>query len=180
MIEARNVAMNNLDRYKNAYKLPYMHLIYNHYTMNRKRALSIYLEQRMQRYYKSEIERYMSALMNEKNALVIFGAGDIGLECFQWLESKNIEVQYFVDNDTSKQKMKLESLYVKSPEVLAEEKNTVMVLIATTSYKKEFSQQLERMGLEEKIDYRIYKEIQENLQKQYFNLKMRRLFKRAK
>ncbi len=67
-----------------------------------------------------------------KSKIVIFGAGTIGRITQLALKNNNIDIDYFCDSDKRKQKYKLESKVVISPEQLYElNKNETFIFLAT-------------------------------------------------
>lgn len=87
------------------------------------------------------IERFMG---NKGGNLTIFGIGKWGKRCFQVLESSNIEVDSFVDNNPARWGERYHGILIKSPDTLVDYCGSV--LIATSKYEDEIKRQLEGMS----------------------------------
>lgn len=83
--------------------------------------------------------------------LVAFGTGKACEDLINKLGAKSID--YFVDNNRDKQGMVFMGRQIYSPDVLLREKRGQVYIIIASMYCEEMSQQLNKMGFQEKQDY---------------------------
>lgn len=80
--------------------------------------------------------------------IVIFGASGGAIKVAHTLRNLDIDFQYFVDNDKNKWGKIVEGKEVKSPEVL---KNTTDRILIASDYQDEIEQQLSEWGILNRI-----------------------------
>ena len=88
-------------------------------------------------------------IRNEQVALgkkvYIFGASRLGRKLLEKLQSQNICVEAFLDNDRFKQLQRMQGVRVIAPDALQyEDKNSTAVIIASFNRHKEMREQIER------------------------------------
>lgn len=67
--------------------------------------------------------------------IVIYGAGNAGLDCFCELFNRNIYVKYFCDSSPEKWGIRLANKVVLSPEELYKMKDNVNIVIASMFFE---------------------------------------------
>ena len=77
--------------------------------------------------------------------IIIYGAGNTGLDCFVELMNRDIRVEAFCDSDSSKWGIKLMNKNVISPEELSRKINGYNVIIAS-QFHREISGKLRKWG----------------------------------
>ena len=89
----------------------------------------------------------------ENKKIVIFGTGRAGKNVFAALRLLYFEINYFVDNDQTKQGTVLFGTRVESPTKLAEEDKSNVIIVIASMYYYEISKQLTDLGYVEKENY---------------------------
>ncbi|MBU0576927.1 glycosyltransferase [Patescibacteria group bacterium] len=85
--------------------------------------------------------------IEEGAKILIFGAGEAGRQCLDWIKERKTAVIGFIDNNKDKQGSKLEGIPVFGPERL--KKKDFDKIIIASSYWFEIKDQLEKMGFME-------------------------------
>lgn len=98
-----------------------------------------------------DMNEFMLGLFHDKRDYVIFGAGDLGLECKKFFNKNGCAVQNFIDNDPKKWNIFFAGIDIKSPDFLLEEHKNVIV--ASAFYEEEINNQLAGMGYKRGIDF---------------------------
>lgn len=83
------------------------------------------------------------------NKLIIFGAGQLGMDVYNYLDKCEVKPKEFWDNDSKKWGSKLYNIEITQP---CSKKHDEIILIAS-QYHKEISNQLNEMGFVENVDY---------------------------
>lgn len=99
--------------------------------------------------YKYEKFKEQHILRSKK--IVLFGASQLGSELLTKLTEKNVNVEYFCDNSSQKWGAFLGDIEIIRPDQLLS-MNDVIIIISSM-YVKEISQQLTEMGLVENVDF---------------------------
>lgn len=86
----------------------------------------------------------MNQHINEK--VYIFGAGNMGKECYKLLRQNQIEIKGFLDNNKAIWGERIKEYTVKSPSEIDIEND--VVVIAVMKYEEEIKNQLLRMGMQ--------------------------------
>ncbi len=100
---------------------------------------------------KKNIEEFMTNIFCDKNDYVIFGAGDLGFECKNFLNKNGCIIQYFIDNDPQKWNTSFAGIDIKSPSFLLEEHKNI--IIANAFHEEEIINQLVDMGYSRGSDF---------------------------
>lgn len=121
--------------------------------------------------YKGIIQRKSSRKLNlllvsslQKNSflpkdIVIFGAGNIGLDVAKFAQRCGIHVKYAIDNNTRKQKEYLNgNIEIKNPMQVKDKLKSELIVVAALGVQKELVHQLESYGLCHNVDYLLYKD----------------------
>ncbi|MED3843649.1 hypothetical protein P9213_01365 [Geobacillus stearothermophilus] len=90
-------------------------------------------------------------LKNKK--VVLFGTGEAGKLTYHIMEQLLLSVEYCVDNDSSKWGLKFNGIEIRNPDILLKESKSAIFVLISSSFGKEISQQLDRMGFVEGIHY---------------------------
>lgn len=99
--------------------------------------------------------------MDENVTVAIFGAGSVGLECFQFLKEMNVTVKCFLDNDKSK----YGTMFMEKPiqRCMRRGSGNPYIIIAVMNYQEEIMSQLEEMGYQQNKDFCLYYDIVKNI-----------------
>lgn len=97
------------------------------------------------------IQEIISSMLGNADTVAVFGAGVKGRECYAFLKDIGFSISVFLDNDKQKWGKSFLGLKIESPESIVANKKKV--IIATTKYVKDISNQLETMGYEEDKDF---------------------------
>lgn len=89
---------------------------------------------------------------------VIFGAGHMGLDAYDFLNIAGIHAEYFIDNYAHSYEDKLNGIKIFKPEKLKMEKN-LTVMIASVGYEFEMEKQLYDLQLHKSIKHVLYTDI---------------------
>lgn len=87
-----------------------------------------------------------------KKKIMIFGASKLGIETYRVLK-KDINVNYFCDNDSSKQGEDIDGIEIISLDTLLDIGIEELIVIVASSYRDEISQQLEEKGIKRIINF---------------------------
>ncbi len=96
-----------------------------------------------------------------ENRYSIFGCGNFGVECFRLLRLLGYQADCFWDNDQKKWGTFWEGIVVRPPYEI--EKGKSKIIISTEKYFEEIGKQMQKMGLEDKIDYLDYNIIRKRI-----------------
>ncbi|MFD2442716.1 hypothetical protein ACFSO7_01735 [Bacillus sp. CGMCC 1.16607] len=99
-------------------------------------------------------------LINKK--VIIFGCGSVGEMTLSVLESLQLEVAYFVDNNPPNWSTNLNSFPIKNPEVLLLENKSEFFLLVASSFYADIKDQLHGYGLQEELNFEPVIEIVED------------------
>lgn len=88
------------------------------------------------------IQKILAEKNDVSDAVVIFGSGNCGKELLSILETCNIPVCFFVDNDSSKWGLEFQGIKIFSPEILRYYNRHVVVTVSR--YQKEICGQLQK------------------------------------
>lgn len=105
-------------------------------------------------YFAEFVKCRMGASGHDK--VVIFGAGNWGMESCRILISKGIKIQYIVDNNEEKWGKSSEGIEISEPRVLQAFQGIVLLLVK--NFTKEILQQIQKMN-NLNIDYITWEEI---------------------
>lgn len=95
-----------------------------------------------------EIYTIYDFLNKQTDILVLFGASTLGKKALEYTKKNNIKVDYFCDNDSSKNGSFIEGIEIISPSQLSVLKSSMSLRVLIASmYDKEIRQQLNTMGL---------------------------------
>lgn len=178
-MDDRNIALEFLD--KSPDKPTYFSRIMQRYNLKRKLALNNFYYRRMCKFLEPESrKKIVQQFLEFDKKYVIFGAGEDGVECYQWLHDNEVPIKYFLDNSPVRQSETIKGLLIKSPDILKKDKNAIKVLIAMSNYKTEIKKQLNGLGLNENENYEDFKEIQDKIIKQYIRKRMPWVYKAPK
>lgn len=99
--------------------------------------------------------------IGDKDGVDIFGAGSVGLECFQFLKDMNVSVNCFLDNDESK----YGAMFMERPILRCAKKEEAnhYIVVAVMNYQKEIIGQLEEMDYQKNKDFCMYDDMVENI-----------------
>lgn len=95
-----------------------------------------------------------------KPNIFVFGTGQIGAECYKLLEKMKINVKAFIDNNKQLHGEKINGLPILEPNVLNKEND--LVIVASTRYEDEISNQLESIGFQKDTGYLLYSKMRES------------------
>lgn len=99
-----------------------------------------------------EIEKQQQIEALKADKIVIWGAGNYGLQAYKLLRGWGIHVEAIVDNDTKKWGSFLKSCPIQSPNAIVAEHKDMTYIIANLRHKKEIKEQLLHNGIKsEKI-----------------------------
>ncbi len=87
----------------------------------------------------------ISEYLEKLHKVILFGAGSAGRFALNFLRKKNIEVLFFCDNDSNKIGATLDGVPVKSPEILSNYQDVIVLI--SSDYALEIGQQLESIGI---------------------------------
>lgn len=90
--------------------------------------------------------------------LILFGAGSLGLTTLNKCLKKSLQIDYFVDNDSEKWGKELERVKIYSPNRLNKESKDEIVVLISSSFYDEITNQLETMGFRENKNYIMVRE----------------------
>ncbi|URZ00937.1 DapH/DapD/GlmU-related protein [Clostridium felsineum] len=97
------------------------------------------------------LEEFVKILnVNKNKKLIIFGASKMGEVTLKILKQKNIKVNLIFDNDSNKNNKLLEDVKVVMP---YENKENNYIILITSMYYKEISEQLTELGYSKNIFY---------------------------
>ncbi|WP_440894783.1 FkbM family methyltransferase [Amphibacillus sp. Q70] len=85
-------------------------------------------------------------LLNEKK-IILFGASQGGIQAYESLLNRGLDIAYFIDNDKNKWETKVLDKSVLAPAVIKREKKDSYIILITTEFINEVSTQLRNMGL---------------------------------
>lgn len=91
--------------------------------------------------------------------IVIYGAGNTGLDLLVELTNRDVKVECFCDSSEEKWGIRLMNKAVISPEALYEKRDQVNVIIASMFFE-EIGKKLEKQGFENIFCYKNYWRIQ--------------------
>lgn len=168
-MDDRNIALEFY--HKAARKEIYYKKIIERYNLKRKLALNNFYYQRLKKSLTLEERKNLFNRVLDLKEYIIFGAGEDGIECYHWLNDHAIKVVCFFDNSLIRQSETIENLRIYSPEKINANKK-IKILIANTNYIQEIKRQLEQLGLKYKKDYFDFKEIQDEIIREYIKVKM--------
>jgi len=101
--------------------------------------------------YFTDLKRYFSE--NGKEIFVIYGAGNIGLECFDFLLNNDIDIAFFVDSDSNQSFRQENGKTVFSPDIFGRmptEKVFVFVAVSNNDKYSQITQTLVEHGFTSK------------------------------
>lgn len=98
-----------------------------------------------------DIQQIISKIFPESTDYVIFGAGNWGIKCMQFLKRNGYTIEVIIDNDSQKWGEIYDGVTVESPNYLMEKQKNI--IIANLYYKEEIQKQLESMGFARNINY---------------------------
>lgn len=90
-------------------------------------------------------------VLKRKKNIIVFGAGSSGRSILKILNGKSINVNYFTDNNSTIWGTSIETIEIIPPNKLREMSN--LLIVVTSVYEKEISEQLEGMGYVENLDF---------------------------
>lgn len=93
--------------------------------------------------------------------IFIFGTGKSGMECCKLLEKLGYVISGFIDNYARGDKARYMGKTVRLPEDI--QIGTSYIIIASARYENDMIEQIEKMGLCEKLDFDTYTVIQEQV-----------------
>lgn len=99
---------------------------------------------------RQDLGRIVEEMFQEKNDYIIFGAGNYGAKCLQFLRDNGIFIDCFVDNNTTKWGERCGDVEIKNPFFIKH--NRKNVIVANVYYKEEIRKQLEEMGYQFGVD----------------------------
>lgn len=108
--------------------------------------------------YFDNVEKLMKKNCENKDKIIIFGAGKYGRECYDMLNSVNEKVEFFVDNDSAKWYEELCGCIIFPAEKLYSEKNS-HIIIACEKGKDDICEQLMQMDVLKSNNIVDYKQI---------------------
>ena len=101
------------------------------------------------------IEAAINEIKGERNkSMNILGAGNLGIECFLFLQEMKIEVESFWDNDERKWNTTLFDKPIH--QCVNKEQNVNYIVVAVLNYQEEIIEQLEDMGYQRDKDFCTY------------------------
>jgi len=91
----------------------------------------------------------------------IFGAGNVGAECFRFLKEMKIPVECFLDNDEEK----CCEMFLERPvrKCAVKNENENYIVVAVMNYQEEVVKQLEKMKYQRERDFCLYSDIVEKI-----------------
>lgn len=110
---------------------------------------------------KKKAKTALNEWLEKKQKVNIFGAGSVGVECFQFLKEMDVSIECFWDNDEAK----YQTMFLGKPvlKCIEKERTKNYIVVAVMNYQEEIVQQLEAMGYQRKEDFCLYSDIIENV-----------------
>lgn len=74
--------------------------------------------------------------------IVLFGAGEIGIDIFLHFKRNNIKIDYWIDTRAETMKLRILGMDIQNPAVLKSEKEKLLVIVCSIEFKEEIIEKI--------------------------------------